>query len=515
MAVFRKRSFSKIPTIYQCDSNGRKNHTVAADFDGTLLVGHSSFPYFALVAFDVGGIFRLFLLLVISPLAGLLYHLVSESAGIQLLIFTTFVGVRVSMIKSAASAVLPKHYSEDLHPETWRVFSSCGKKFVVTANPRIMVEPFLKNYLGVDGVLGTEILSYKGIATGLVAKPGVLVGENKAIALKKTFGAGLMPEIGIGDRSTDFPFMKMCKERYIVPSSNGKIEPLKSNLLPKQVIFHDGRLVQKPTPLMALLILVWFPIGITVSICRVLVGSLSPISKLQKNIRPLGCPIVAKNLPSLGSDHSSRKKGVVFVCSHRTVLDAVCVSACLGRMTTTISYSVPSFTEFLSPIETAKLTRDRAKDAKLIERILNEGRDLVMCPEGTTCREPYLLRFSSLFAELSDEIVPVAIDVRTSMFHGTTARGHKWLDPFFLYMNPRPVYQIMFLDKLARDQTCVAGRSSHEVANRVQEMVARVLNYECTNLTRKDKYRALAGTDGLVGQKPTVAARSPAGEFSG
>ncbi|KAL8486617.1 hypothetical protein ACS0TY_023344 [Phlomoides rotata] len=41
---------------------------------------------------------------------------------------TLLVGVKVSVIKSAAKVVLPKHYSEDLHPETWRVFSSCGRK---------------------------------------------------------------------------------------------------------------------------------------------------------------------------------------------------------------------------------------------------------------------------------------------------------------------------------------------------------------------------------------------------
>ncbi|KAI3459495.1 hypothetical protein Pfo_016158 [Paulownia fortunei] len=505
MAVPKPNLPNRIPTIYQCDSKGRENQTVVADMDGTLLVGRSSFPYFALIAFDVGGILRLILLLLAAPLAGLLYHFVSESAGIRVLIFATFAGVKVADIKSAASAVLPKHYSEDLHPETWRVFSSCGRKCVLTANPRIMVEPFLKNYLGVDVVLGTEISSYKGIATGLVASPGVLVGKNKAIALRKAFGTESMPDIGIGDRKTDFPFMKLCKERYIVPSRPG-IRPVRKEELPKPVIFHDGRLVQKPTPLLALLIVLWFPIGILLSILRVFCGSLSPISITYHVMKLLGGPTTIKGTPPRDAKHFSKERGVVFVCSHRTVIDAVYVSACLGRMTTTISYSVASFTEFLSPIKTARLTRDRTKDAKLIEQILDEGRYLVMCPEGTTCREPYLLRFSSLFAELTDQIVPVAIVVKTSMFHGTTARGYKWLDPFFFYMNPVPAYEVTFLNKLSPDQTCSAGKSSHEVANNVQEMIAKTLNYKCTNLTRKDKYRALAGTDGLVGQKPTRAA---------
>ncbi|KAL8026409.1 hypothetical protein ABFX02_14G025500 [Erythranthe guttata] len=472
-------SLTGIPTIYQCNSDGRQNDTVAADMDGTLLVGRSSFPYFALIAFDVGGIFRLLLLLASAPLAGLLYHFISESAGIRVLVFATFAGVKVSDIESAAAAVLPKHYFEDMHPDTWRVFRSCRRKCVVTANPRIMVEPFLKNYLGVDDVLGTEISSYMGVATGFVGgDTAVLVGENKAVALRGTFGNN-MPDIGIGDRLTDLPFMKLCKEKYIVPARPG-VRPVRKEALPKPVIFHDGRLVGKPTPLTALLIVLWFPIGVLLSLLRVFSCWLSDKSALSYYIMNLlACPIKIKGTAAAGG------RGVVFVCSHRTILDAAVVSACLRRITTTttISYSVA---------------------AKLVGRkFLDEGKSLVMFPEETTCRGPYLLRFSPVFAELSDQIAPVAIAVKTSMFNGTTARGYKWLDPFFFYMNPFPAYEVTFLNKLSPEETCYISsgqKSSHHqvIANNVQKMIAQSLKYEATDFTRRDKYRALVGSDGHV-----------------
>ncbi|XP_059670611.1 glycerol-3-phosphate acyltransferase RAM2-like [Cornus florida] len=195
-------------------STRREKQTLVTDMDGTLLRGRSSFPYFALVAFEVGGVLRLLFLLLASPLAGLLYYFILESAGIRVLIFATFAGMKVADIESVARAVPPKFYSSDLHPEAWRVFSSCGRRCVLTANPRVMAEAFLKDYLGADMVLGTEIGVYKGSATGLVCAPGIVVGKNKAMALNKAFSDTCMPEIGLGDRKTDAPFMKLCKNCF-------------------------------------------------------------------------------------------------------------------------------------------------------------------------------------------------------------------------------------------------------------------------------------------------------------
>lgn len=74
----------------------------------------------------------------------------------------------------------------------------------------------------------------------------------------------------------------------------------------------------------------------------------------------------------------------------------------------------------------------------------------------------------------------------------------KSLDLIFFFMNPRPAYRISFLGRVPKEMTVAGGSSATDVANRIQRELAEELGFECTSLTRRDKYLLLAGSDGVV-----------------
>ncbi|CAN6359862.1 unnamed protein product [Urochloa humidicola] len=474
----------------------RARRSVVAELEGGLLRSSDTFPYFMLVAFEASGFPRFAALLVLWPLLRLLELAGRPNLALRLAALVATAGVPRSEVEAVSRAVLPKFMADDVDPDAWAAFGSCEGRRVVVATrlPRVMVERFAREHLGAHDVVGCD-LEYSRLrrCTGLLRGGG---GEAVAERVRAIFAGGDRPDLGIGQSDVARAFLPFCKEQLKPPFAAGAESTTSAAPPFRPVIFHDGRLVCRPTALMSLVILLWLPLGALVAFVRIAVGLMVPIWTIPHIAPIFGGAVITHGRapPPVSADSPS---GVLFVCTHRTLMDPVVLATVLGRRVAAVTYSISRLSEILSPIPTVRLTRDRGADAARMRAELARG-DVAVCPEGTTCREPFLLRFSALFAELSDRIVPVAMDYRVGLFHPTTARGWKAMDPIFFFMNPRPVYEVTFLNQLPAEATCAAGKSPVDVANYVQRMLAATLGFECTSLTRKDKYRVLAGNDGIV-----------------
>jgi len=302
-----------------------------------------------------------------------------------------------------------------------------------------------------------------------------------------------------------------CAQEIFLVSSDerSRWRPLARDKYPKPMVFHDGRLAFRPTAAHTLAMFAWLPFGAALGAARLAVALAAPYRYSTPLLAATGMSWRLKGgrpaLPAGG-------RGQLFVCNHRTLIDPVYVSVALDRQVRAVSYSLSRLSELISPIgRTVRLTRDRGSDGAVMARLLDGGDLVVVCPEGTTCREPYLLRFSPLFAELSDDVVPVGIAVETSMFYATTAGGLKCFDPLYYMVNPRMCYTVQFLDKVDTSPARSGAAPSTDMANLVQRKMGDALGYGCTMLTRKDKYLMLAGNDGVVRSSDDKSAAATTG----
>ncbi|GJN12512.1 hypothetical protein PR202_ga30795 [Eleusine coracana subsp. coracana] len=465
--------------------------SAASELEGTLLISGSLFPYFFLVALEAGGPVRALALLALHPLLAVLAA-AFPSSDLPLLAatFLSTAGLPAADVAAVARATLPRFFLADLRASAFRAFATSAsaenqgdERFVVTRLPRVMAEPFVTQFVGADvRVVGTEL---NLAATGRRFTGGAVA-------------AAVTPP---------------CRHRVTASSTI----PLPRGEYVKPLVFHDGRLVARPTPLSVLAIFLWVPLGVILSVTRLLLGFLpygpAVLLAAATGFRISAAAFAANPAPPTTNHHSRTRGGggTLYACNHQTLMDPVILSTVLRRRrVTAVTYSLASFSELIAPIPTVRLTRDRATDRRIMHAALlaKNGGDLVVCPEGTTCREPYLLRFSPLFAEVvaggGDVIIkPTAVRAGGTMFYGSTVRGHKWLDSVFFLMNPAPWYEIRVLEPVAAATGNNGGggevvTTSRDVANEVQRVIGDELGFECTGLTRKDKYRMIAGHDGVV-----------------
>ncbi|PSR85933.1 Glycerol-3-phosphate acyltransferase [Actinidia chinensis var. chinensis] len=484
--------FQKYPSLaHRVDLS---DQTLVFRVEGALLKSPSLFPYFMLVAFEAGSLIRALVLLILHPFI----CFVGDEMGLKVMVMVSFFGIKEESFK-AGRAVLPKFFLEDVGLESFEVLRRSGKRVGVSDMPQVMVESFLREYLEIEFVVGRELKVCCGYFVGLME-------DKKKIVLDEIFEDEKISSkiIGLGNfnRSHDHHLFSRCKEIYLASEGDRRQwHDLPRDRYPQPLIFHDGRLAIRPTPAATLAMFMWVPFGFTLALIRSVVGLFLPYDLLIPILGFSGLRLTITNPNKKTSVSKSKQditkpktRGHLYVCNHRTLFDPLYFSFGRKKPVTAVTYSLSRVSEFLAPIRTVRLNRDRNQDAMTMEKMLSKG-DLIVCPEGTTCREPYLLRFSPLFAELSDEIVPVAMDTQVSMFYGTTAGGFKCLDPLFFLMNPSPIYTVRILDKVCGAK---AEKSGIDVANYVQSELGKALGFECTRLTRRDKYVILAGNDGIM-----------------
>ncbi|KAK7337542.1 hypothetical protein VNO77_18123 [Canavalia gladiata] len=484
--------YQKYPSLFH--RSDLREHSIVFDVEGALLKSCSVFPYMMLVAFEAGGLLRAIVLLLVYPLV----CLVGDEKGLKIMVMVCFFGIKEESFR-VGSAVLPKFFLEDVGLEMFEVVNRGGIKVGYSKLPRVMVESFLKDYLKIDFVVGRELKVFRGFYVGLME-------ERKPMHVLEVIhhGKGYSSDvIGISGfhKDLDRSFFSPCKEVHMVAEADKKSwQNLTRDKYPKPLIFHDGRLALRPTPPMSVAMLMWVPFAFILALVRIITGITLPYNISTPLLSLSGLRLTSsKPKTPHNSNKEEKLKGHLYVCNHRTLLDPLYISFILRRNLVAVTYSLSRMSEILAPIKTVRLTRNRNEDAKTMKQLLKEG-DIVVCPEGTTCREPYLLRFSPLFSELCDEIEPVAIDSHVSMFHGTTAGGLKCLDPVFFLMNPSPYYSVQLLEKVSPSLTTCSGYEDarFEVANHVQIQIGKTLGFECTKLNRKDKYLILAGNEGIV-----------------
>uniref|UniRef100_A0A1J3GPU5 Putative glycerol-3-phosphate acyltransferase 2 n=3 Tax=Noccaea caerulescens TaxID=107243 RepID=A0A1J3GPU5_NOCCA len=498
-----KQKYQKCPSHGLHETHDLSHHTLVFNVEGALLKSNSLFPYFMLVAFEAGGIIRSLLLFILYPLISLM----SYEMGLKTMVMLSFFGVKKESFR-AGKSVLPKYFLEDVGLEMFEVLKRGGKRVGVSDLPQVMIDGFLRDYLEIEVVIGREMKMIGGYYLGIMMdKRKHEFAFGKLFQEEKLSSGHVIGITSFNSPSHRSLLSQFCQEIYFVRKSDKKSwRSLPRNKYPKPLIFHDGRLAIKPTPLNTLTLFMWAPFAAALATARLVVGLTLPYSLASPFLAFSGLRLtLSVNNPNdlISTD---QKKGCLFVCNHRTLLDPLYISYALRKKNIkAVTYSLSRLSELLAPIKTVRLTRDRARDGQAMERLLSQG-DLVVCPEGTTCREPYLLRFSPLFSEVSDVIVPVAIDSHVAFFYGTTASGLKAFDPIFFLMDPYPSYTVRLLDPVSGggSSTCRDPdneKTKFEVANHVQHEIGNALGFECTNLTRRDKYFILAGNNGVVNKK--------------
>lgn len=134
--------------------------------------------------------------------------------SLKVMVMASFCGVREKGFR-VGSAVLPKLFLEDVGVEGFEVLVRAGRRVGVSELPRVMVEGFLKEYLGVEAVVGRELKVVGGFYVGLMEEKKKVGLEVEEMVTDGKMGGGDVVGFGSFNKCLDQSPFSLCKVRVV------------------------------------------------------------------------------------------------------------------------------------------------------------------------------------------------------------------------------------------------------------------------------------------------------------
>ncbi|OEL17808.1 hypothetical protein BAE44_0021175 [Dichanthelium oligosanthes] len=169
-------------------------------------------PQYLLIALEA--------LLAVYPLAALLGAAFSDNLPLLAMTFLSTAGLHADDVAAVARATLPRFFLADLRGSAFQGLArrDAGERYVVMRLPRLLAEPFVREYLGANiHVVGTELRVVGRRFSGTVVSPNVAAGADQSLgALVAVLGRDRIIDVGLcisgaaGDRKP--AFLQVCQE---------------------------------------------------------------------------------------------------------------------------------------------------------------------------------------------------------------------------------------------------------------------------------------------------------------
>ncbi|KAM9850243.1 LOW QUALITY PROTEIN: lipid droplet-regulating VLDL assembly factor AUP1 [Aulostomus maculatus] len=243
-------------------------------------------------------------------------------------------------------------------------------------------------------------------------------------------------------------------------------------------------------PLLLLLLLIYFPVGICLMLIRIFIGvhvflvsCALPECFIRRFIVRVMCSVLGMHVRQR-NPRSRDKNTKLYICNHVTQFDHNMINLLNPCCTPQLEGSTGFVCWARGFMEIQSASGQGAVGESLQRYCSTEGTPplLLLPEEDTTNGRTGLLRFSSWPFTLTDSIQPVALRVTRPLIALSTESS--WLmELLWTFFAPCTVYHVSWLPPVSRQD----GESLQEFANKVQELLACELGLVSTKITKADK----------------------------